>query len=297
MIGDKSYMIKEFEFRALPGIGMLVLLLGIIVGAVYGLIGTRGEEERVAIILLAVLVLVGDLIAMCGFFVVAPNQSMVLTLFGKYKGTVRRDGLHWANPFFAKVKMSLRVRNFETTHLKVNDHDGNPIEIAAVVVWKVVDSAEALFEVDHYEDYVKVQCESALRNLATAFPYDAHNDNQMSLRANATEIAAQLKVEIEERVMKAGVDVIESRISHLAYSPEIATAMLQRQQASAIVAARSKIVEGAVGMVEMALDMLSKRGIVELDAERKAAMVSNLLVVLCGERSTQPVVNVGSIYH
>lgn len=297
MIGDKSYMIKEFEFRALPGIGMLVLLLGIIVGAVYGLIGTRGEEERVAIILLAVLVLVGDLIAMCGFFVVAPNQSMVLTLFGKYKGTVRRDGLHWANPFFAKVKMSLRVRNFETTHLKVNDHDGNPIEIAAVVVWKVVDSAEALFEVDHYEDYVKVQCESALRNLATAFPYDAHNDNQMSLRANATEIAAQLKVEIEERVMKAGVDVIESRISHLAYSPEIATAMLQRQQASAIVAARSKIVEGAVGMVEMALDMLSKRGIVELDAERKAAMVSNLLVVLCGERSTQPVVNVGSIYN
>ena len=297
MIGDKSYMIKEFEFRALPGIGMLVLLLGIIVGAVYGLIGTRGEEERVAIILLAVLVLVGDLIAMCGFFVVAPNQSMVLTLFGKYKGTVRRDGLHWANPFFANVKMSLRVRNFETTHLKVNDHDGNPIEIAAVVVWKVVDSAEALFEVDHYEDYVKVQCESALRNLATAFPYDAHNDNQMSLRANATEIAAQLKVEIEERVMKAGVDVIESRISHLAYSPEIATAMLQRQQASAIVAARSKIVEGAVGMVEMALDMLSKRGIVELDPERKAAMVSNLLVVLCGERSTQPVVNVGSIYH
>lgn len=290
-------MIKEFEFRTLPGIGMLVLLLGIIVGAVYGLIGTRGEEERVAIILLAVLVLVGDLIAMCGFFVVAPNQSMVLTLFGKYKGTVRRDGLHWANPFFAKVKMSLRVRNFETTHLKVNDHDGNPIEIAAVVVWKVVDSAEALFEVDHYEDYVKVQCESALRNLATAFPYDAHNDNQMSLRANATEIAAQLKVEIEERVMKAGVDVIESRISHLAYSPEIATAMLQRQQASAIVAARSKIVEGAVGMVEMALDMLSKRGIVELDPERKAAMVSNLLVVLCGERSTQPVVNVGSIYH
>lgn len=297
MIGDKSYMIKEFEFRALPGIGMLVLLLGIIVGAVYGLIGTRGEEERVAIILLAVLVLVGDLIAMCGFFVVAPNQSMVLTLFGKYKGTVRRDGLHWANPFFAKVKMSLRVRNFETTHLKVNDHDGNPIEIAAVVVWKVVDSAEALFEVDHYEDYVKVQFESALRNLATAFPYDAHNDNQMSLRANATEIAAQLKVEIEERVMKAGVDVIESRISHLAYSPEIATAMLQRQQASAIVAARSKIVEGAVGMVEMALDMLSKRGIVELDPERKAAMVSNLLVVLCGERSTQPVVNVGSIYN
>ena len=290
-------MIKEFEFRTLPGIGMLVLLLGVIAGAVYGMIGTRGEEEQVAILLIAALVLAIDLVAMCGFFVVAPNQSMVLTLFGKYKGTVRRDGLHWANPFFGKVKMSLRIRNFETTHLKVNDHDGNPIEIAAVVVWKVVDSAEALFEVDDYENYVKVQCESALRNLATAFPYDAHNDNQMSLRANATEIAAQLKVEIEERVMKAGVDVIESRISHLAYSPEIATAMLQRQQASAIVAARSKIVEGAVGMVEMALDMLSKKGIVELDTERKAAMVSNLLVVLCGERGTQPVVNTGTIYH
>ncbi len=296
MIGDKSYMIKEFEFRTLPGIGMLVLLLGVIAGAVYGMVGTSGEEERVATLLIAALVLAIDLIAMCGFFVVAPNQSMVLTLFGKYKGTVRRDGLHWANPFFAKVKMSLRVRNFETAHLKVNDHDGNPIEIAAVVVWKVVDSAEALFEVDQYENYVKVQCESALRNLATAFPYDAHNENQMSLRANATEIAAQLKVEIEERVMKAGVDVIESRISHLAYSPEIATAMLQRQQASAIVAARSKIVEGAVGMVEMALDMLSKKGIVELDADRKAAMVSNLLVVLCGERSAQPVVNTGTIY-
>lgn len=289
-------MIKEFEFRTLPGIGMLVLLLGVIAGAVYGMVGMRGEEERVATLLIAALVLAIDLIAMCGFFVVAPNQSMVLTLFGKYKGTVRRDGLHWANPFFAKVKMSLRVRNFETAHLKVNDHDGNPIEIAAVVVWKVVDSAEALFEVDQYENYVKVQCESALRNLATAFPYDAHNDHQMSLRANATEIAAQLKVEIEERVMKAGVDVIESRISHLAYSPEIATAMLQRQQASAIVAARSKIVEGAVGMVEMALDMLSKKGIVELDADRKAAMVSNLLVVLCGERSAQPVVNTGTIY-
>ncbi len=296
MIGEKSYMIKEFEFRTLPGIGMLVLLLGVIAGAVYGMVGMRGEEERVATLLIAALVLAIDLIAMCGFFVVAPNQSMVLTLFGKYKGTVRRDGLHWANPFFAKVKMSLRVRNFETAHLKVNDHDGNPIEIAAVVVWKVVDSAEALFEVDQYENYVKVQCESALRNLATAFPYDAHNDHQMSLRANATEIAAQLKVEIEERVMKAGVDVIESRISHLAYSPEIATAMLQRQQASAIVAARSKIVEGAVGMVEMALDMLSKKGIVELDADRKAAMVSNLLVVLCGERSAQPVVNTGTIY-
>jgi len=196
-----------------------------------------------------------------------------------------------------KEKVSLRVRNFETTKLKVNDHDGNPIEIAAVVVWKVVDAAEALFEVDHYEDYVKVQCESALRNLATAFPYDAHQENQKSLRANAVEVAAQLKLEIEERVMKAGIDVIESRISHLAYSPEIATVMLQRQQASAIIAARTKIVEGAVGMVEMALEQLSKKGIVEFDSERKAAMVSNLLVVLCGERGAQAVVNTGTLYH
>jgi regulator of protease activity HflC (stomatin/prohibitin superfamily) len=276
---------------------MLVLLLGVMTGSIYMMISARRAEDGLWIFLIATAVLVIDLVMLCGFFIVGPNLSVVMTLFGKYKGSVRKPGLHWANPFMIKGKISLRVRNFETTRLKVNDHDGNPIEIAAVVVWKVVDAAEALFEVDHYEDYVKVQCESALRNLAAAFPYDAHNEGQQSLRANAQDVAAQLKVEIEERVTKAGIDIIESRISHLAYAPEIANVMLQRQQASAIISARAKIVEGAVGMVEMALDMLSKKGIVELDSERKAAMVSNLLVVLCGERGTQPVVNTGTIYH
>jgi regulator of protease activity HflC (stomatin/prohibitin superfamily) len=190
----------------------------------------------------------------------------------------------------------MRVRNFETQHLKVNDHDGNPIEIAAVVVWKVYDSAEATFEVDNYENYVHVQSEAALRNLATAYAYDAHEEDKMSLRGNTELVASQLKSEIDDRLKKAGVEVLEARISHLAYAPEIAQAMLQRQQASAIIAARQKIVEGAVGMVEMALEMLSRKKLVELDEERKAAMVSNLLVVLCGERATQPVINTGTIY-
>lgn len=290
-------MIKEFEFQTFPGVGMLILLCGVIIACVYGIVAAKRLELGLWMILTSVVVMLVSSLLMCGFFTVAPNQSIVVTLFGKYKGSVRKPGLHWANPFLSKEKVSLRVRNFETSHLKVNDHDGNPIEIAAVVVWKVVDGAEAIFEVDQYEHYVTVQCESALRNLAAAFPYDAHGENEMSLRANALEVADKLKTEIEDRVTKAGIDIVESRISHLAYAPEIATVMLQRQQASAIVSARSKIVEGAVGMVEMALEMLSHRGIVELDAERKAAMVSNLLVVLCGEKGSQPVVNTGSLYH
>ncbi|GAB4420564.1 MAG: SPFH domain-containing protein [Bryobacter sp.] len=291
-------MIREFDFPSIPGVGMLVLVSSVLCLSLYGLIYfAKSPDRTVAIVLALVAVLLLDLVAMAGFFTVAPNQSVVLTLFGQYKGSVRKNGLHWVNPFMAKQKVSLRVHNFETAHLKVNDHDGNPIEIGAVVVWKVFDAAEAVFEVENYTDYVKVQCEAALRNLATAFPYDAHEDGQMSLRGNANEVVSQLKKEIEERLEKAGVEVIESRISHLAYAPEIATAMLQRQQASAIVAARQKIVEGAVGMVEMALAMLAEKGIVDLDAERKAAMVSNLLVVLCGERATQPVVNTGTIYH
>lgn len=290
-------MIKEFEFPTVPGVGMLVLLFGVLLGSIYALVAVAKHDEHPGLIILAsVTMLFLDLVAMGGFFIVGPNQSTVLTLFGQYKGTVRKAGLHWVNPFMGKVKVSLRVRNFETQHLKVNDHDGNPIEIAAVVVWKVVDSAEAIFEVDNYENYVKVQCESAVRNLASAFPYDAHNDGQMSLRTNSAEVVAQLMSEIEQRLHKAGVAVIESRLSHLAYSPEIATVMLQRQQASAIIAARQKIVEGAVGMVEMALELLAKKDIVTLDPERKAAMVSNLLVVLCGERATQPVINTGTIY-
>ncbi|MDX2267105.1 MAG: SPFH domain-containing protein [Bryobacter sp.] len=291
-------MIREFDFASIPGVGMLVLVSSVLALSLYGLIHfAKSPDRTVAIVLALVVVLLLDIVAMAGFFTVAPNQSVVLTLFGQYKGSVRKNGLHWVNPFMAKQKVSLRVHNFETAHLKVNDYDGNPIEIGAVVVWKVFDAAEAVFEVENYTDYVKVQCEAALRNLATAFPYDAHEDGQMSLRGNASEVVSQLKKEIEERLEKAGVEVIESRISHLAYAPEIATAMLQRQQASAIVAARQKIVEGAVGMVEMALAMLAEKGIVDLDAERKAAMVSNLLVVLCGERATQPVVNTGTIYH
>jgi regulator of protease activity HflC (stomatin/prohibitin superfamily) len=209
---------------------------------------------------------------------------------------VKRDGFHWANPLLTKRHISLRVRNFESSQIKVNDLEGNPIEIAAVVVWKVTETAEACFEVDSYEHYVKVQTEAAVRNLATQYPYDAYEDHHKSLRGNTAEIAEQMKTEVQERLAKAGVEVLEARLNHLAYAPEIASAMLQRQQAGAIIAARSRIVEGAVGMVEMALDLLSKRDVVALDNDRKAAMVSNLLVVLCGDRNTQPVVNTGTIY-
>lgn len=290
-------MIREFDYHPLPGVGILILLLLLMVGCLYGVLLGKGSDFAVLWIVGSLVMLMVDVVLLCGLFMVAPNTTAVLTLFGQYKGSVRKTGLHWANPFMSKQKVSLRVRNFETGKLKVNDLDGNPIEIATVVVWKVVDGAEALFEVDAYEDFVKVQSESAVRNLAASFAYDAHEDGQKSLRGDALEVAERLKLEIEDRVAKAGIDIIESRISHLAYAPEIATVMLQRQQASAIIAARAKIVEGAVGMVEMALDGLSRKGIVELDPERKAAMVSNLLVVLCGERGTQPVVNTGTIYH
>jgi len=235
-------------------------------------------------------------VSLGGFFVVEPNQSTVLMLFGNYRGSERRPGLWWANPFMTKKRVTMRVRNFESSKLKVNDHDGNPIEIGAVVVWRVVDSAEAIFQVDNYDNFVHVQSEAALRNLAVGHPYDAHNDGQMSLRGNILEVAEQLKAEIQARLEKAGVEVLEARISHLAYAPEIASAMLRRQQASAVIAARSKIVEGAVSMVQMALEELSKRSVVQLDEERKAAMVSNLLVVLCSEHETHPVVNTGSLY-
>jgi len=292
-------VVKEIERATLPGLAMLLLFLAVLGGSLYGIVTVVRELERAERglpVIAAVIVMTLAGIGLSGLFTVAPNQAAVLQLFGEYTGSVKKAGLHWANPFFSKKKISLRVRNFETQRLKVNDHDGNPIEIAAVVVWKVVDSAEASFEVDNYENYVHVQSEAALRNLATAYAYDAHEAEQMSLRGNTELVAAQLKTEIDARLKKAGVDVLEARISHLAYAPEIAQAMLQRQQASAIIAARQKIVEGAVGMVEMALEMLSAKGVVTLDEDRKAAMVSNLLVVLCGERSTQPVVNTGTIY-
>jgi len=247
------------------------------------------------------IILLGILIILCfaGFFMVQPNQGKILTLFGSYVGTVRYNGLRWTIPLFVRKAISLRVRNFESAKIKVNDNLGNPIEIATVVVWSVTDTAEALFEVDDYESYVTIQSESALRNLASSYAYDPRDEedqSNISLRSHPQEVSENLKIEIQERLGKAGVTVHEARISHLAYAQEIASAMLQRQQATAIIAARSKIVEGAVGMVEMALDRLSEKNIIELDEERKATMVSNLLVVLCADKSTQPVINTGSIY-
>jgi regulator of protease activity HflC (stomatin/prohibitin superfamily) len=236
------------------------------------------------------------LLGLSGLFIVNPNEGRVLQLFGNYIGTAKRAGFHWTIPFVTKRSVSLRVRNFESDHLKVNDLDGNPIEIAAVIVWRVVDTAEAIFQVDSFETFLRAQSESALRQLAARYPYDAHDDEKTSLRGSTAEVMDHLKHEIQQRLERAGIEIIEARITHLAYSPEIAQAMLQRQQASAIIAARAKIVEGAVGMVEMALEMLSKKRVVEFDEERKAQMVSNLLVVLCGERATQPVVNTGTIY-
>jgi len=288
-------VIQEKSRGTLPGIATLLALI-IILGLLIYILTVFIRSREPFGTLLTVLWMVADAICFAGLFVVHPNQGVVVQLFGKYTGTVRAPGLHWVNPFTSRKAISLRVRNFETAHLKVNDHDGNPIEIAAVVVWNVVDTAEAAFEVDHYEDYVHVQSEAALRNLATAYPYDSHDEAVTSLRGQTAIVAAHLKKEIQERLAKAGVEVMEARISHLAYAPEIAAVMLQRQQASAIIAARQKIVEGAVGMVEMALDLLSKNKVVELDQERRAAMVSNLLVVLCGDRATQPVVNTGTIY-
>ena len=289
-------MIRETRIRALPGILMIVVLLGLSVFTGWQLTeAALARSVWTAVVWALAVALVAVLWG--GFFVVQPNYAQVLQLFGRYMGTAKDAGLWWANPFYTKRRLSLRVRNFETAKLKVNDHSSNPIEIAAVVVWQVVDTAEAVFEVDDYDNYVHVQSESALRGLANQYPYDAHEEGQMALASHTAEIAEKLKGEIQERLAKAGVRVLEARISHLAYAPEIASVMLRRQQASAIIAARRKIVDGAVGMVEQALAQLSDKHIVNLDEERKAAMVSNLLVVLCSEQGTQPVVNTGSLYH
>jgi regulator of protease activity HflC (stomatin/prohibitin superfamily) len=288
-------MMRERQLGTVPGPPMAILFFAIAAGLIYTLIAGAAERPPIVTVALGLLALL-DLLLLVGLFVVNPNEARVLQLFGAYAGTVKTPGLRWANPLYTKKRISLRVRNFESARLKVNDHEGNPIEIAAVVVWRVVDTAEAVFQVDDYQNFVKVQTESAVRNLATSYTYDTHDETQMSLRANTAEIAEHLKKEIQDRLATAGVEVMEARISHLAYAAEIAQAMLQRQQAGAIIAARQRIVEGAVGMVEMALEMLSKREIVEFDNERKAAMVSNLLVVLCGERATQPVINTGTIY-
>ncbi|AOW77149.1 hypothetical protein A3Q34_09945 [Colwellia sp. PAMC 20917] len=288
-------MITEKEIKAPNGIMFIFVLLALQIGT-FTLLINNIINNNVTLAIISLLVTLAIFICWFGFFMVNPKEARVMQLFGKYAGTVHDSGLRWANPFYTKMRVSLRVRNFESSKLKVNDKNGNPIEIAAVIVWEVTDTAEAVFQVDDYEDFVSIQSESALRNLATSYAYDHHEDDDISLRSDPTQISAALKIEVQDRLEKAGVTVIESRISHLAYAPEIANAMLRRQQAMAIIAARRTIVEGAVGMVEMALTKLEERQIVELDAERKAAMVSNLLVVLCSDEAAQPVVNTGSLY-
>ncbi len=290
-------MNREKQLSAASGWVAVAILLPLLLLVVALIVAEARSGDVVAwhIIALALLA-AADGVCLGGLFVVNPNEGQVLQLFGAYVGTAKDPGLRWANPFYTKKRISLRVRNFESQHLKVNDIEGNPIEIAAVVVWKVVETAEACFEVDNYENFVHVQSEAAVRNLATSYPYDAHDDKVTSLRGQTAAVAEHLKSEIQERLQKAGVLAIEARISHLAYAPEIAAAMLQRQQAGAIIAARQRIVEGAVGMVEMALERLSEKAILRLDEERRATMVSNLLIVLCSERAAQPVINTGSLY-
>jgi len=283
-------MQEETLARTTSGYPMLGILPVMILAGVAGAVLLAAIAAKIFAVIVALLACV----CLAGFYMVAPNEGRVLQLFGQYVGTDRALGLRWANPFYTKQRVSLRIRNFESGQLKVNDSAGNPIEIAAVVVWRVVDTAEAVFEVDDYEDYVAIQSEAAIRNMATSYPYDDHDGESITLRGSANEIGEILKAEVQERLGKAGVEVLEARISHLAYAPEIASAMLQRQQASAIVAARSKIVEGAVSMVEAALDQLTQRQIIELDAQSKASMVSNLLVILCSDRAAQPVVNSGT---
>lgn len=290
---------KEKPIHSLPGIPFLLGVLAASAVAAWLFltgVGAGGGEPSPVKILSGVLLGTIAFLSLIGLYTVQPNQAAVLSLFGKYIGTVKENGLRWNNPFFGKKKISQRIRNFESGKLKVNELDGSPIEIASVIVWQVVDASEAVYNVDDYESFVHIQAESALRAMATSYPYDQHEDGQLALRSHANEVGAHLKQELQERLADAGIEVLDARISHLAYAPEIAQAMLQRQQANAIIAARTRIVAGAVGMVEMALAELQKNGVVQLDEERKAQMVSNLLVVLCGERSTQPIVNTGSLY-
>ena len=289
-------MLQEKVIKGISGWVMAVVLLAGIIAGVTLLANWPDADSSPWIAVAIALGLALDGLCWRGLTVVNPNTAKVVLLFGRYAGTIKEQGFWWVNPLTMRRSVSLRVRNFESSKLKVNDHIGNPIEIAAIVVWRVVETAEAVFQVDDYEQFTHVQTESAVRTLATTFPYDSHEENELSLRGSTAEVSHRLKEEIQERLAKAGVEVIDARISHLAYAPEIANAMLRRQQATAVIAARQKIVEGAVGMVEMALDLLSKKGVVELDEERKASMVSNLLVVLCGDRDAQPVVNTGTLY-
>ncbi len=288
-------MLREKPFRAMNGYVALLLSLLILGLSIWQIIDAANKGRAVLVVLWSLVSVLASL-SFAGLFTVQPNEAKALTLFGDYKGSVRQAGFWWANPFMHKRRVSLRARNFETTKLKVNDSHSNPVDIGAIVVWRVVDSAEALFEVDDYQNYVRVQSESAVRALASAYPYDAHAPNEVALSTHPHEVATALHEALQERLQKAGVEIIEARISHLAYAPEIASAMLRRQQANAIIAARQRIVEGAVYMVENALTMLAERDVVTLDNERKAAMVSNLLVVLCSDRDAQPIVNTGTIY-
>lgn len=289
-------MIRETERKVASGYVMLLGLTVAQLGAAW-LVFLAAQLQSVVGLVGSIVLSAVILVLWAGLFMVNPNEAKVLQLFGEYVGTAREPGLKWANPFFQKTAVSTRVRNFESGRLKVNDSNGSPIEIAAVVVWKVFDTAEALFEVDDYEQFVQIQSESALRNLSTNYPYEAAEDEGgIGLRSDPHDIAQALRQEIQDRLEQAGITVVEARISHLAYAPEIANAMLRRQQASAIIAARRQIVEGAVGMVDMALEQLARDEVVELDEERKAAMVSNLLVVLCGEEGAQPVLNAGTLY-
>ncbi|MER5880454.1 SPFH domain-containing protein [Streptomyces sp. NPDC001910] len=292
--------VREFTAHSIGGgLALLLGLLGLLAGAALCAVAggvVRSGGAQAALIILGILVAVAAFFAMCGLNTVAPGEARVVQLFGRYRGTIRQDGLRWVNPLTSRTKISTRVRNHETAVLKVNDAYGNPIELAAVVVWNVQDTAQATFEVDDFREFVSTQTEAAVRHIAIEYPYDAHEEDGLSLRGNAEEITEKLAVELHARVAAAGVRIIESRFTHLAYAPEIASAMLQRQQAGAIVAARRQIVDGAVGMVEAAITRITERDIVELDSERKAAMVSNLMVVLCGDRAAQPVLNTGSLY-
>ena len=288
-------MSVEKELRGISGWGMVVALVVAAAAIIWSFVESARAGNTV-VTLSCVLFLACALACLAGFAVLNPNEARLVTLFGVYKGTLRQPGLWWVSPLTTRRRLSLRIRNFESGKLKVNDRDANPIEIAAVVVWRLVDTFEAAFNVDDYENFMHVQTEAALRNLATTYPYDAHEDEGVSLRLSAGVVADRLRHEIQERLSKAGIEVIEARISHLAYAPEIAGVMLRRQQATAVIAARQKIVEGAVGMVEMALLELGRKNVVQLDEERKAAMVSNLMVVLCSDRGVEPVVNTGSLY-
>ncbi|WP_042801683.1 SPFH domain-containing protein [Streptomyces sp. C] len=291
--------VREFTARSVGGGPALLLgLAGVAAGA--GLLALAAVSDataaKAALIPLGFLLFLGSILAMTGLNTVAPGEARVVQLFGRYRGTVRTDGLRWVNPLTSRQKISTRVRNHETAVLKVNDAYGNPIELAAVVVWKVADTARAVFEVEDFTEFVETQTEAAVRHIAIEYPYDAHDEGGLSLRGNAEEITEKLAAELATRVEAAGVEIIESRFTHLAYAPEIASAMLQRQQAGAVVAARKQIVEGAVGMVELALTRLAEEDIVDLDPERKASMVSNLMVVLCGDRAATPVINTGTLY-